>query len=64
MKPKDFQRLVASVKQAGAIRRKRLRPGRTTEIHPQAVRDLRARLEQHAQIHDAPTHNAPGLRRH
>ena len=32
MKEKDFERLVTSVKQAGAIRRGQLKPGRTTDF--------------------------------
>ena len=31
MRPKDFDRLVTSIKQAGAIRRGRLKPGRMTD---------------------------------
>jgi putative transcriptional regulator len=44
MKRKDFERLVASVKQAGAIRRGRLKPGRVTEFHPDDVRETRLKL--------------------
>lgn len=46
MKPKDFDRLVASVKQAGAIRRGQLKPGRVTEFRPEDVRAIRDRLEK------------------
>jgi len=44
MKRKDFARLMASVKQAGAIRRRRLKPGRVTEFHPDDVRATRHKL--------------------
>ncbi|OFV88558.1 MAG: transcriptional regulator [Acidobacteria bacterium RBG_16_68_9] len=44
MKQKDFDRLVASVKQAGAIRRGRLKPGRVTEFRPDDVRAIRLKL--------------------
>jgi len=44
MKRKDFERLVASVKQAGAIRRGSLKAGRVTEFHPDDVRATRAKL--------------------
>lgn len=46
MKTKDFDRLVASVKQAGAIRRGQLSPGRVTNFNPEDVRAIRARLEK------------------
>jgi putative transcriptional regulator len=46
MKKKDFERLVASVKQAGAIRRGRLKPGRVTEFRPEDVRATRLKLGQ------------------
>lgn len=44
MKQKDFDRLVASVKQAGAIRRGRLKPGRVTEFRAEDVRAIRSKL--------------------
>jgi putative transcriptional regulator len=44
MKRKDFERLVTSVKQAGAVRRGRLKPGRVTEFHPDDVRATRQKL--------------------
>jgi putative transcriptional regulator len=44
VKQKDFDRLVASVKQAGAIRRGRLKPGRVTEVRPEDVRTIRSKL--------------------
>lgn len=46
MRQKDFDRLVASVKQAGAIRRGRLKPGRVTEFRPEDVRAIRGKLEK------------------
>jgi putative transcriptional regulator len=45
MKKKNFDRLVASVKQAGAIRRGRLKPGRVTEFRPEDVRSTRLKLD-------------------
>ena len=45
MKQKDFDRLVTSVKQAGAIRRGQLKPGRVTEFRPEDVRAIRVQLE-------------------
>ena len=44
MKQHDFDRLVASVKQAGAIRRGRLKPGRVTEFRAEDVRAIRSKL--------------------
>ena len=44
MKQNDFDRLVASVKQAGAIRRGQLRPGRVTELQAEDVRAIRSKL--------------------
>jgi putative transcriptional regulator len=44
MKQKDFDRLVTSIKQAGAIRRGRLKPSRVTEFHPADVRAIRTKL--------------------
>jgi putative transcriptional regulator len=46
MKPKDFDRLVTSIKQAGAIRRGRLKPSRVTEFHPADVRAIRTKLDK------------------
>lgn len=46
MKQKDFDRLVASVKQAGAIRRGQRKPGRETEFRPEDVRAIRGKLEK------------------
>ena len=44
MKQNNFDRLVASVKQAGAIRRGQLRPGRVTELQAEDVRAIRNKL--------------------
>ncbi len=44
MRQADFGRLVASVKQAGAIRRGHLKPGRVTEFRPDDVRAIRGKL--------------------
>jgi len=46
VKQKDFARLVASVKQAGAIRRGQLKRGRVTEFRPEDVRAIRGKLEK------------------
>lgn len=46
MKQQDFDRLVTSVKQAGAIRRGQLKPGRVTEFRPEDVRAIRGQLEK------------------
>jgi putative transcriptional regulator len=44
MKQRDFDRLVASIKQAGSIRRGRLRPSRLTEFRPDDDRAIRAKF--------------------
>lgn len=44
MRRQDFDRLVTSIKQAGAIRRGRLKPARVTEIQPDDVRAIRVKL--------------------
>ena len=46
MKQKDFDRLVTSVKQAGAIRRGRLKASRVTEFRPDDVRAIRTKLDK------------------
>ena len=46
MKQKDFGRLIASVKQAGAIRRGQLKVRRETEFRPEDVRAIRSKLEK------------------
>ena len=49
MKQKDFERLVTSVKQAGAIRRGHLKPGRVIEFRPEDVQAIRIRLKKSQQ---------------
>jgi putative transcriptional regulator len=44
MKKPDFEELVTSVRQAGEIRRGKLRPGRVTEVAPVDVKAIRRRL--------------------
>ena len=44
MKQTDFDRLVASMKQAGTIRRGQLKPGRATELQAEDVRAIRSKL--------------------
>ncbi len=44
MKATDFEKLVASVKQAGKIRRGQLRPGRVTAFKPADIRAIREEL--------------------
>ena len=46
MKQKDFDRLITSVKQAGAIRRGQLKPGRTTDFRPEDVQAIRTRFKK------------------
>jgi len=41
----DFRKLTASIRQAGKIRRGRLRPGRVTTFKPADVRAIRETLE-------------------
>jgi len=51
MKQNDFNRLVASVKQAGAIRTGRLKPSRVTEFRPDDVCAIRVKLaKSHAEF--------------
>jgi putative transcriptional regulator len=45
MKSTEFKQLVASVKQAGRIRRGTLRPRRVTTFKPADIRAIRAKLE-------------------
>ena len=44
MKKKDFDDLVGSVRQAGKIRRKKMRPSRVTTFKPADVRAIRDSL--------------------
>jgi putative transcriptional regulator len=46
VKTNDFDRLVTSVKQAGQIKRGRLRASRVTEFDPADVKAIRARLKK------------------
>ena len=46
MKQKDFDRLVASVKEAGAIRRGELKSSRVTHFDPEDVRAIRVQLKK------------------
>lgn len=46
MKKKDFDELVASVREAGAIRRGEKKPSRVFEFEPEDVKRVRARLRQ------------------
>ncbi len=46
MNDQDFAMLVESVKQAGAIRRGTLAPGRTFEFSPLDVKAIRTRLQK------------------
>ena len=45
MNPTDFKKLAASLKQAGKIRRGRMRPARVTSFRPADVRAIREKLE-------------------
>ncbi len=45
MKSSEFKKLVASVKQAGKIRRGQLRPSRVTSFKPADVRGIREQLD-------------------
>ena len=45
MKDAAFHELMASVRQAGRIRRGDLKPSRTTVFHPADVRDVRKKLK-------------------
>jgi putative transcriptional regulator len=44
VKTRDFEKLVASVKQAGQIRRGRIKPSRTFDIRPTDVKAIREKL--------------------
>lgn len=45
MRQTDFNKLVTSIKQAGRIRRGKLRPSRVTAFRPADVRAIRNRLD-------------------
>ena len=44
MKKKDFEKLVSSVKQAGKIRRKEMKPSRVFEFRPEDIKAIREKL--------------------
>ena len=44
MKQKDFDDLIKSVRQAGKIQRKKMRPSRTTTFKPAAIKRIRSSL--------------------
>ena len=44
VKQEDFDRLVVSIRQAGAIRRGEMEPSRTTELVPSAIKEIRKRF--------------------
>jgi putative transcriptional regulator len=46
MKKQDFENLVESVRQAGAIRRGEAEPSRVTQIAPMDVKAIRQRLKK------------------
>ncbi len=46
VKKKDFDNLVASIQQAGKIRRGEIKPGRVTDYTPVDVKAIRQRLEK------------------
>src|ERR1041385_4438825 len=46
MKDRTFRDLLKSVRQAGEIRRGRVKPGRVTEFEPDHVQAVRAKLGQ------------------
>jgi putative transcriptional regulator len=45
MRTRDFDQLVASIKEAGAIRRREIQPGRMTVFEPTDVKAVRAKLK-------------------
>ena len=46
MREQDFKRLVASVRQAGRIKRRQMRPSRVFEFRPEDIRAIRAKLHK------------------
>ena len=46
MKGRDFDKLVASVEQAGAIKRGKMNAGRTIRMDPADVRSIRKKLDK------------------
>ena len=46
MNERDFDQLVASVKQAGAIKRGKLKPGRRIQMDPADIKMIRKKLNK------------------
>ncbi len=46
MRQQDFKKLVASVRQAGRIKRREARPSRVFEFRPDDIRAIRAKLNK------------------
>ena len=46
MNERDFDQLVASVKQAGAIKRGKLKPGRRIQMNPTDIKMIRKKLNK------------------
>ena len=46
MNERDFDHLVVSVEQAGAIKRGKLKPGRTIQMDPADIRMIRQKLDK------------------
>ena len=46
MRKRDFENLLTSVKQAGSIKRGKIKPGRVSEFSPADVKAIRARLKK------------------
>ena len=47
MNERDFDQLIASVKQAGAIKRGKMRPGRRLHINPAHIKMIRKKLDKY-----------------
>ena len=46
MNERDFDQLIASVKQAGAIKRGKMRLGRSIQMHPTDIKMIRKKLDK------------------
>lgn len=46
MRRQDFKKLVASVRQAGRVKRREAKPSRVFEIRPEDIRAIRAKLNK------------------
>jgi len=46
MNDKDFEKLVVSVKQAGKIKKRRLKPGRVIRFNPLNIKKIRKKINQ------------------